>query len=104
MNGFKNIDDANNEEYCVAILEDVDEVLRMMQIKEEPLINDEIQPIKTFMNLKVLLTSKALKLYTTLFSCRVLTNCFVMMFKRKLNKCMMNCDDHLRCFIETLTN
>ena len=59
MSSFKNIDDAHNEECCVVMLEDVDEVLEMMQIEEEPPIDDEIQPIKTFMNLKVLLTSKA---------------------------------------------
>ena len=103
MSGFKNIDDADNEEYSVVMLEDVNEVLEMMQIEEEPPINDEIQLIKTFMNLKVLPTSKALKLYTTLFSTSM-TNCFVMVFKRKLDKRMMNCDDHLRCFIETLIN
>ena len=85
------------------MLENVDEFLEMMHIEEEPPIDDEIHPIKTFMNLKVLLPSKVLKLYTTLSSTSM-TNCFVMMFKRKLDKCMMNCDGHLRCFIETLTN
>ena len=46
--GFKNyIDDANNEEYCVVMLENVDEVLETMKIEEEPPIDDEIQPIKT---------------------------------------------------------
>ena len=103
MSGFKYIDDANNEEYCVVMLEDVDEVLEIKQTEEEPPIYDKIQPIKTFMYLKVLPTSKALKLYTTLSSTSM-TNCFVMMFKRELDKCMMNCDHHLRCFIETLTN
>ena len=53
------------------------------------------------LNMKVLLTSKALKLYTTLSSTS-LTNCFAPMFKWKLHKCMMNCDDRLRCFNETL--
>ena len=34
---------------CVVMLEDVDEVLETMQIKEEPPINDGmIQPIETF--------------------------------------------------------
>ena len=41
MSGFKNIDDANNEEYCVVVLERVDEVLETMQIEGEPLIDDE---------------------------------------------------------------
>ena len=92
MSSFKNIDDANNEEFCVVTLEDIYEVLEMMQIEEEPPIDDEIQPIKTFMNLKVLPTLKALKLYTTL-SLTSMINCFVMMFKLKLDKCIMNCDD-----------
>ena len=42
--------------------------LEMMHIEEEPPIDDEIQPIKAFMDLKVLPTSKVLKLYTTLSS------------------------------------
>ena len=42
MSSFKIINDANNEEYCVVKLEDVDEVLEMMQIEEEPPTDDEI--------------------------------------------------------------
>ena len=38
----------NNEEYNVVMLEDVNEVLEMMRIKEEPPIHDDIQPIETF--------------------------------------------------------
>ena len=53
--------------------------------------------------LKVLPTSKALKLYTTMSSTSM-TNCFAPMFKWKLDKCMMNCDNYLRHFSETLTN
>ena len=34
------------------MLEDVDEVLETMQIEEEPPINDEIQPIETFVGSK----------------------------------------------------
>ena len=58
---------------------------------------------RRWLNLKVLLTSKALKLYTTL-SLTLMTDCFAPMCKRKLDKCMMNCDDRLRCFSEMLTN
>ena len=54
-------------------------------------------------NRKVLLTSKTLKLYTTL-SLTSTTNCFSSMFKRKLNRCMMNSDNRLRRFNESLTN
>ena len=56
------------------------------------------------LNLKMLPTSKPLKLYTTLFLTST-TNCFASVFKRKLpNICMMNCDDRLRRFNGTLTN
>ena len=55
-------------------------------------------------NLKVLPTSKTLKLYTTLSSTST-TNCFAPpMFKRKLDRCMMNRDNHLRHFNKTLIN
>ena len=59
--------------------------------------------LRHLLNLKVLPTSKALKLYTTL-SETLTTNCFAPMFKRKLDKWMMNCDNCLRHFSETLTN
>ena len=55
------------------------------------------------MNLKVLLTSKALKFYTALSSTST-TNCFALMFRRKLDMCMMNYNVHLSHFSETLTN
>ena len=55
------------------------------------------------LNLKVLPTSKALKLRTTL-SLTLTTNCCAPMFKRKLDMCMMNYNNHLRRFTETLTN
>ena len=56
-----------------------------------------------WLNLKVLQTSKALKLYTILSSISV-TNCFAPMFKRKLDKCMINYDNQFRRFNEMLTN
>ena len=52
MSGFLNIGDANNEEYCDVKLEDVDEVLETMQIEEESPIDDEIQPIETFVEVE----------------------------------------------------
>ena len=51
----------------------------------------------------VLLTSKLLKLYTTMSSTST-TGCFALMFIQKLNKRMMNCDDCSRRFSETLTS
>ena len=48
MSGFINTDDANNEEYCDVMLEDVDEVMVTMWIEDEPPIDDKIQPIETF--------------------------------------------------------
>ena len=56
-----------------------------------------------YVNLKVLPISKVMKLYTTLSSSSTI-NCFASMFKRKLVIFMMNCDDRLRRFNETLTN
>ena len=47
--------------------------------------------------MKVLPTSKALKLYTTLSSTPT-TDCFASMFERKLDRCMMNCDDRFETF------
>lgn len=52
-------------------------------------------------NLKVLPTSKALKLYTSLSSTSK-TNRFAPMFKQKLNICMMNYDDRLRPFQQNI--
>ena len=48
MSSFLNTNDTNNKEYCVVILEDVDEVMETMWIEEEPPIDDKIQPIETF--------------------------------------------------------
>lgn len=48
MSSFLNIDDATNKECCVFLLEDIDEVLETMQIEKEPPIDNEIQPIETF--------------------------------------------------------
>ena len=42
MSSFLNIDDTNNKEYCVVMLEGVDEVLGTMQIEEKPPIDDKI--------------------------------------------------------------
>ena len=55
------------------------------------------------LNPKVPSTSKALKLYTTSSSAST-TDCFAPVFKRKLNRCMMNCDDRLRRSNKTSTN
>ncbi len=62
---FPNIDDAKNKEHCVVKFEDVDEVLEMMRIEEEPHVNDKIRPMRHVLNMKVLPISKVLKLYTT---------------------------------------
>ena len=48
MIDFLNINDINKEEYCVVMLEDVDEVLETMRNEEEPTIDGEVQPIETF--------------------------------------------------------
>ena len=48
MSGFLRTDDANNKECYAVMLEDIGEVMETMQIKEEPCIDDEIEPIETF--------------------------------------------------------
>ena len=58
---------------------------------------------RLWLDLKVLQTSKVLKLYTTL-SATSTTNRFAPTFKWKLDRCTMNCDDHLRHFNKTSTN
>ena len=45
-------DDANNEDWCVVVLEDVDGVMETMQNEEGPPIDDEIQRIETFVEFK----------------------------------------------------
>lgn len=95
------------KEYVV-MLEDVAEVLVSMQIEEKPPINDEIQPIETnllsnLLNLKVLPACKGFEALHNLSSTST-TNCFAPMLKRKLDRYMMQCDDHLRCFSEMLRN
>ena len=75
--------------------------METMRIEEEPPIGDKIQHIETFVEFEVLPTSKALKLYATLSSTST-TNCFAMMFKWKLNNCMINCIDCLRRYNGTL--
>ena len=55
------------------------------------------------LNLKVLPTSKALRLYTTLSSTST-TNCFARMLKQKLDRCTMICNDCSRRFSGTFTN
>ena len=58
---------------------------------------------RCLLKLKVQPTSKILKLYTTI-SLTLTTNCFTLMFKWKLDKCIMNSDNHLRRFGESLYN
>ena len=72
-----------------------------MCIEKEPPIDDEIQLIKTFVEHD---SATDFKGFRTLLSFTSTINCFAPMFKRKLNKCMMNCDYRLRCFNEVLTN
>ena len=53
------------------------------ELKKEPPIDDKVQPTETFVESKSV--TMALKLYTTLSSTST-TNCFTLMFKRKLDK------------------
>ena len=96
-------DGANNEEYCVVMLEAFMKFWKRCELKKDHLLMTKSNLSRHLLNLIVLQTSKVLKLYTTLSSTST-TNCFAPMFKRKLNKYMTNCNDCLRRFNETLTN
>ena len=48
MSGNLDFNDAYNIKYCVVMLKDVDEILELMRIEEEPPIDDTIQHIQTF--------------------------------------------------------
>ena len=75
-------------------------LIETMQI-EVPPIDDEIQLIKTFVEFE---SATDYKRFEARLSLTSTTNCLAPMFKRKLDICMMNCDDCLRHFNETLTN
>ena len=68
---------------------------------EEPPTNDEIQFVETFVEFE---SATDFKGFETLLPLTSSTNYFAPMFKWKLNRCMMNCDDCLRRFSETSTN
>lgn len=57
-------DDANNKEYHVVVIEDVDEVLETVKLRKNHLLI--MKSSLSRLNWKVLPTTKALKLYTTL--------------------------------------
>ena len=58
MSVYVHINDENNEERCVVMLEDIDEVMETMRIEEEPPIDDDIQPIETFVEYGIVIDFK----------------------------------------------
>ena len=94
--------DANNEEYCVVMMRTLMKFWKRCELKNH-LSMMKCSLSRHLMNLKVLPTAKALKLYTSLSSTSK-TNCFAPMVKRKLDICMMNCNNCLRPFNKTFTN
>ena len=76
-------------------------VMETMRIEEEPPIDEEIQPIETFVEYE---SATDFKGFEALLSLKSTTNCFALVFKQKLDKCTMNYDDRLRRFNKTLTN
>ena len=76
-------------------------VMETMRIEEEPPIDDEIQPIETFVESKCATDFKG---FEALLSLTSTTTYFAPMFKWKLERCMMDCDDRLTCFSETFRN
>ena len=100
MSRFLNIDDTSNKENGVVMFM---KFWKRCVLKKKHLSVTKSSLSRHLLNLKVLPTSKALKLYTTMSSTST-TNRFALMFKQKLYKGMMNCDGRLRCFSETSTN
>ena len=78
----------------------IQKVMETMRIEELP-IEDKIQPIETFVESE---SATDFKGFEALLSLTLTTNCFALMFKRKLDTCMMNYDDCLRRFNKTLIN
>ena len=78
----------------------IQEVMEMTRIEEEPPIDDEIHPIETFVEFESAIHFKG---FEALLSLTLAINSFAPMFKRKLDRCMMNCDDRLRRTSEMLT-
>ena len=95
-------DDANNEEYFVGMMRTLMKFWKRCESKKNHLSMTKSSLSRHLVNLKVLPTSTALKLYTSLSTSK--TNCFAQMFKRKLDICMKNCDDRLKRFSKTFTN
>ena len=79
----------------------IQKLMETMRIEEEPPIDDEIQPIETFVESE---SATDFKGFEAIMFSTSMTNCFAPMFKWKLDKCMMDCEDRLRRFSETLTN
>ena len=85
------------------MLKDVDDVLETMRIGEEPPIDVEIQHIEIFFEFGSATDSKDFEaLHNTVLGVDDQSLCSDV--RTELNKCMMSCDDHLRCFSESLTN
>ena len=74
-------------------------LISLGQLREHIAIKSNLS--RHLLNLKVLPTSKALKFYIALSSTST-TNCFALMFKRKLDRFMMKCDNRLGRFSEAL--
>ena len=77
-------------------------VMETTRIEEEPPIDDEIQPIKAFVESESATGFKGFKALLSLTTST--TNYFAPRFKRKLDKCMIYCDDRSRGFREMLIN
>ena len=79
------------------MLEDIDEVLEMMEIEEEPPMDDEIHPMtKSATDFKGFET-----LHNIVLNIDDQLLCYDV--QTEADKCTMNCDNRLRCFNEMLT-
>ena len=95
-------DDANNEEYCVVMMRTLMKFWKRCELKKNHLSMTKSNLSRHLVNLKVLPTSKALKLYITVLNIKDQLLCSDVQTEEDI--CMMNCNDHLRHSSKTFTN
>ena len=101
-NFFLNTNDAHSKNLVLLCCWTLLKFWKWRELKKYHLLMTKSSLSRHLMNMKVLLTSMAFKMYTTLPLISMI-NCFYSMSKRKMNTCTMNCHNRLRSFSETLT-
>ena len=77
-------------------------VLETLQIEEKPPIDDKIRPSETFVEHESVVDFKGFEALHSIGT-DIDNQLLAPMFKRKLDICMMNCNDRLRHFSKMLT-